>query len=179
MARTGASETREPASPPAPTAARVAAEVKAQLGELWLPEIYAVRVRTKRTRAVPLSVPARLNATKILHTLLGIELQVGRRRLSCPDLASARYLTVFARLGCKAAAMPYDITQVSHLADELESAWQRMLLLIDEAGAAHKKPNLATRVRTLLVNEIRAELEAQGAGPAIPEFNQHTRQRRL
>ena len=53
--------------------------------------------------------------------MLGIELKVANRRLLCPDLATARYLSVFARLGCDVIAVPYDITQISRIADELES----------------------------------------------------------
>jgi len=40
-------------------------------------------------------------------------------------------LSVFARLGCNLIAVPYDITQISSIADELESGWHRMMLLID------------------------------------------------
>jgi hypothetical protein len=162
-------------SNPAPSVARVAAAVKEQLGELWLPQLYEAHIKSKRTRAIALPVPARLNETEILHTLLGIELRVGRRRIACPDLATARYLTVFARMGCKAAAVPYDITQVSHLADELESAWQRMALLAREATP----DTSAARLIKLLARQIREEVEASGAGPAMPEFNQNTKQRRF
>jgi hypothetical protein len=156
-------------------APRPAAVVKERLGERWLPELYSALVKTKRTRAIALPVPARLNRTDINHTLLGIELQVGKRRIACPDLATARYLAVFARIGCQAAAVPYDITQVSHLADELESAWQRMLLLAEEAAG----PTAAkvSRLQKSLARQIREEIEILGAGPAIPQFNQTTKQR--
>ena len=159
-----------------PKAAQVAAVIKEQLGELWLPQLYSTHSKAKRTRAVQLPVPARLNETEIQHTLLGIELRVGRQRIACPDLATARYLTVFARVGSKAVAAPYDITQVSRLADELESAWQRMLLLIKEA-AIGRPANFAARLQKLLAQQIRDEIDALGAGPAIPEFNQNTKQR--
>ena len=69
---------------------------------------------------------------EIQHTLLGVELKLGRKRLLCPDLATARYLSVFARLGCQDVALPYDITKISQLADELESSWYRMLLLAEQ-----------------------------------------------
>src|SRR5207302_2480789 len=90
------------------------------------------------------------NATpQIHHTLLGIELKVGRRRMLCPDLATARYLAVFARLGCKAVAIPYDITKISQVADELESSWHRMLLLAADS-ARETKQEFQARVRRLL-----------------------------
>ena len=154
----------------------VAEAVKTQLGDLWLPQLYLKQVKSKRTRAMKLQIMARVNQTEILHTLLGIELRVGLRRIACPDLATARYLAVFARVGCNEIALPYDITQISRLADELESAWQRMLLLIGEA-ASGRATGFQTRVRTVLAQEIRTALENIGAGPAIPAFNQNTKQR--
>jgi len=105
--------------------------IRSGLGELWIPAIYEAKVRTQRTRAISMPIPGRENEAEILHTLLGIELKVGKRRIACPDLATARYLRVFARLGCGTVAIPYDITKVSPLADELEVAWQRLKLLIE------------------------------------------------
>jgi hypothetical protein len=74
-------------------------------------------------------------------------------------------------------AVPYDITKISRLADDLESAWQRMLLL-----AAHLSEGRARafqkRVAAAVVAEARREIEEAGAGTAIPQFNQETSQRR-
>ena len=67
----------------------------------------------------------------MLHTLLGIELKIGNRALLCPDLATARYLAVFAQAGCEVIAMSFDITQISWILDELGSRWHRMMLLMD------------------------------------------------
>ncbi|HYK21208.1 MAG TPA: hypothetical protein VEV42_10770, partial [Pyrinomonadaceae bacterium] len=105
----------------------------------------------------------------IQHTLLGVELKVGRRRLLCPDLATARYLSVFARIGCKAVALPYDITKISRLADELESSWYRMLLLIDQE-ARGESAKFRSRLRGLLLAKIRADLAEAGPGTRVPEF---------
>src|SRR5678816_4874272 len=98
-----------------------------QLGDAWLTQIYR-RILKLRTRSYHFEIARKSNQISIQHTLLGVELKVGRRRLSCPDLATARYLSVFARAGCNHVAVPYDITNISHLADELESSWFRMLL---------------------------------------------------
>jgi hypothetical protein len=108
--------------------------------------------------------------------LLGVELKTGRRRLLCPDLATARYLSVFARAGCEHVAVPYDITKVSQFADELESSWHRMFLLADH-HAAGKSEALKNRIRRLLVGKIKAEISEAGAGTSIPEFKQSTKQR--
>ena len=113
---------------------------------------------------------------EIQHTLLGVELKVGSRRLLCPDLATARYLSVFARAGCAQVAVPYDITRISQLADELESSWHRMLLLIDHL-AAQKSEAFRSRIRQVLLATIRDEVAKAGAGASVPEFKNSTRQR--
>ena len=154
-----------------------AGEVKESLGEMWIPRIYRERILSLRTRSHHLEVPPKLNAVETQHTLLGVELKVGRRRILCPDLATARYLGVFARLGCADVAVPYDITKISRLADELESGWHRMLLLIERA-AAERHAAFRSRVRALLVMDAREEIAHVGAGTAIPQFNQNTKQRR-
>jgi hypothetical protein len=144
---------------------------------MWIPRLYRERILTLRTRSHHLDVPPKVNSVQVQHTLLGVELKVGRRRMLCPDLATARYLGVFARAGCMDVAVPYDITKISRLADELESAWHRMLLLI-EREAAERHAGFRSRVRTLLIMGAREEITQAGAGTAIPQFNQNTKQRR-
>ena len=155
----------------------LAEEIKEALGDAWLPRLYRERILPLRTRSFQLpAAKVRPAEVAVQHTLLGVELKVGRKRLSCPDLATARYLAVFARLGAAAVAVPYDITRTSPLADELESSWQRMLLLI-EHRAAGRSPALRARVRRVLADAARREIAEAGAGTAVPEFNQNTKQR--
>jgi hypothetical protein len=154
----------------------IVSKIKEALGENWLTVIYREKIRSLRTRAYRLDVAPREHAAEIQHTLLGVELKVGNKRLSCPDLSTARYLQVFARLGCKEIAIPYDITKISHLADELESSWQRTLLLFEEE-AKNKTPQIKGKLRAGLIKEIRRELDEIGAGALIPEFRQSTKQR--
>lgn len=158
-------------------AAQCAAGVREALGESWLPELYRGRILPLRTRSHRLEIAEREQPVEVQHTLLGVELKINRRRILCPDFSTARYLAVFARLGCKEVAVPYDITRISRLADELESSWQRMLLLIEQEGAG-RTVAFRRRVRTLLVTEAREEIKQAGAGAAIPQFNQNTKQRR-
>jgi len=150
-------------------------EIQNQMGESWLPGIYRDRILKLRTRSYEFPSLSKQSEPVIQHTLLGIELKVGRQRMLCPDLATARYLAVFARIGCGAIAIPYDITRISHLADELESSWHRMLLLA--ASLTEKDTEaFAARVRRLLVGRVRDEIAAAGAGTRIPEFKQSTKQ---
>ena len=151
-------------------------KIQQQLGETWLPRIYRERIRKLRTRSYHFEKPSASARVEIQHTLLGVELKVGRRRLLCPDLATARYLSVFARIGSSDVAVPYDITKISHLADELESSWYRMLLLVEQEGRA-ESAQLKSRLRGLLIAKIRAEVLEAGAGTRVPEFRQTTRQR--
>jgi hypothetical protein len=158
-------------------AADNAEQIKQQLGEHWLPNIYSHRILRLRTRSYQLGNTSRSARVEIQHTLLGVELKMGRRRVLCPDLATARYLSVFARASCNDVAIPYDITKISRLADELESSWYRMLLLADDASR-DKTETFRTRLRGLLFAKIRMEVAAAGSGTKIPEFQPETKQRR-
>lgn len=157
--------------------ASLAAEVRQQLGEAWLPQIYREQILTKRTRAYHLELPAKQGNAEVQYTLLGVELKIGRRRVMCPDLATARYLSVFARTGNADFALPYDISQLSRLADALEFAWHRMLLLIDNV-AENRSASFCTRLRRTLIAAARDEIAQAGAGADRPHFNQNTKQRR-
>lgn len=149
---------------------KVASALKELVGEKWIPAIYRDKIRVLRTRAFILGIASRENEAEILHTLLGIELKVGRKRLSCPDLSTARYLRIFARIGVSEVAVPYDISKIAALADELESAWHYTLLLLEENMGAGKQARSAT------IKLMRREITEIGAGTAVPEFKQTTKQ---
>jgi hypothetical protein len=85
-------------------------------------------------------------------------------------------LQIFARLGCANVAVPYDITKISTLADELESSWHRTLLLFDKMIEEKTSP-VRGRMRSSLIKEIRQEIDKIGAGSLMPEFKQSTKQR--
>jgi hypothetical protein len=158
------------------TADEYAQQVKAELKDAWLPHIYRERIRKLRTRSYSFEGFGKTARVEIQHTLLGVELKTGARRLLCPDLATARYLSVFARAGCEHVAVPYDITKISQIADELESSWHRMFLLAEHL-ATGRSETLQTRIRKLLISRIRSEIAEAGAGASVPEFKQITKQR--
>ena len=145
-------------------------------GEYWIPTIYETKIRQMRTRSFELGVPARENSPEILHTLLGIELKVGRKRLACPDLPTARYLAIFARIGCTEVAVPYDITLLSSIADDLETAWHRTRLVFDDS-MREKTVQAKGRSWANLVKAMRDEISKIGAGTKMPMFNRSTKQR--
>lgn len=151
--------------------------IRAELGEQWIPQIYEDNVRPQRTRSFEFDIPERECSPEILHTLLGVELKIGKARVASPDLATARYLYVFARLGCQKVAVPYDITKLSGLADELETAWHKMLLLFERATATDSAQTKG-RIRAALIRTIREEIHRIGAGELMPLFNKSTKQRK-
>ncbi len=155
----------------------VASEIERQMGEARIETIYKKRILSQRTRRYELQAAGKASKVEVLHTLLGIELKIGNRRLLCPDLATARYLAVFARMGCEQVAVPYDITQISRIADEMESSWHRMMLLVDHFTEG-RSARLGFSVRRRLIENARVEINRAGAGSKYPQFNQKTSQRR-
>jgi hypothetical protein len=151
-------------------------EIASQLGDQSIAAIYRDKILSQRTRQYELKASIKKTTVEILHTLLGIELKIGNRRLLCPDLATARYLSIFARAGCEVVAVPYDITQISRLADELESSWQRMLVLVEHFSVG-RTDRLRAVIKRKLIENTRAEIIKLGAGTKFPQFNQKTKQR--
>ena len=155
---------------------KIEVKIRESLAENWLPAIYAEKIRSQRTRSIEIDVPERENQAEIQYTLLGIELKIGKRRFACPDLATARYMRIFARTGCREFAVPYDITRISAAADDLETSWQRTLLLVEEETRG-KPTRSVSQTRSKLVKAIRNALREIGAGDTMPEFNRATKQR--
>jgi len=151
-------------------------QIRKALADSWLPQVYGERVLKSRTRAYQFPKIPRNARVEIHHTLLGIELKAGKMRMLCPDLASPRYLSVFARIGCDSVAIPYDITRISLVADELESSWHRMLLVSEEISSGLSNA-LRARIRRLIIAKVRNEIADAGAGPRVPQFGQTTKQR--
>jgi hypothetical protein len=151
-------------------------QIRDEIDSDWIPYIYEENIRPRRTRSFEMDIPERENSPVVLHTLLGVELKIGRMRLSCPDLGTARYLAVFAAFGCQKVAVPYDITAIPPLADQLENAWTVTFKKLEDLTRA-ESPQTAGRTRARLVKAIRDEIAEIGAGERMPLFNTSTRQR--
>lgn len=163
--------------PGGPTAAEIVASVLEELADQWVSVLYRDKVRSLRTRSYSLKAPRRANNVEVMRTLLGWELKVGKRRLLCPDFATARYLSFFAMLGVDEVAVPYDITQIARLADLLQSSWMQLTASADLATRGMTE-EMRDKVRRLLAAREREAIDSIGAGPRVPQFNQQTRQRR-
>ncbi len=68
-------------------------------------------------------------------------------------------------------AVPYDITKISVLADEIEVAWHKMLLLHHEKLGRGRSPQVVGRSRAAVIRRLRTEIADAGAGPKMPEFD--------
>ncbi|MFZ4627563.1 MAG: hypothetical protein ACOYNR_04460 [Blastocatellia bacterium] len=134
-------------------------QVESALGEDGIAVIYRDRVCSQRTRRVNLPKGSHSARIEVLHTLLGIELQVGRSRLLCPDLPTARYLSLFAHLRLETVAIPYDITRIPSLVEDLESSWFRMLRLTETIVQPYRIATV-TRLKRQLVERQRATILA-------------------
>lgn len=87
-------------------------------------ELYRKEVLPHRRRRVQL--PGRKCRPQILYTFLGFEVKAGKKRLTCPDLTTARYLKIFAEIGLAEVYLPYDPTRTARILPGLESAFQRI-----------------------------------------------------
>lgn len=152
------------------------AKIRVGIGSDWIPEIYSESIRPLRTRSLEMDIPERENRPEMFETLLGMELKVGRRRFACPDANTARYLFVFACLGCRNVAIPYDITVLGGLADRLEQAWKGTTDVLERHTRGFS-PQQKGRVRAALIRSVRDEIKAAGAGDLMPLFNRSTKQR--
>jgi hypothetical protein len=80
--------------------------------------IYRQEVLPIKTRTIHLL--GRKGPARIIHTLLGYEIQASYKRIHAPDLVTARYLKLFTEFGCRTIRLPYDPTVTARLIPELE-----------------------------------------------------------
>jgi hypothetical protein len=65
---------------------------------------------------------------------------------------------------------------VSAAADELETCWQRTLIVLETVTADRSIQGISV-VRSRLIRSIRTDLTEIGPGEATPSFDRETRQR--
>jgi len=115
------------------------------MGDTDFVDLYRQRVLTKNTRTLRLL--GRKSQARIIHTLLGFEVQAGYKRIQCPDMVTARYLKLFSELGCHSIKLPYDPTLTAELIPQFESMLQALDRHISE-----RFPNNASLQRRVLRN---------------------------
>ena len=82
---------------------------------------------------------------QILYTFLGYELKMSRKRVSCPDISSARYLKLFAEMGMRVVKMPYDPTHTALLLTGLEHSLHEIHRLLLKKGLSQTQHQRALR----------------------------------
>ncbi|MDA2933874.1 hypothetical protein MYX82_05975 [Acidobacteria bacterium AH-259-D05] len=102
-----------------------------------LSSIYAKEVLSQPTRVVILL--GRKCEPQILDTFLGYELKVARRRITCPDMSTARYLKIFAEVGMPSIRTPYDPTRTIRVLPELERALKQIKELLLQENLPEKR----------------------------------------
>ena len=95
-------------------------------------QLYRKRILPQHTRSVPLL--GRKCSPQVLYTFLGFELKLGRKRITCPDMTTARYLSIFAELGLVEVEIPYDPSQAANLLPELERHFFQIKEVLVAAG---------------------------------------------
>jgi hypothetical protein len=83
-----------------------------------LVQIYGEEVLSRKHRRVQLL--GKKCTPLFQETLLGCELFLGQKRLTCPDVTTAQYLALFAEVGLESVGIPYDITRTASLLPALE-----------------------------------------------------------
>lgn len=104
-------------------------------------QIYCEDVLQRSNRVVKLL--GRRCRSQILYTFLGYELKMGRRRITCPDISSARYLKLFSEIGLEEIRMPYDPTHTALLVAGLEGSLHTIHELLLEKGLTEKQHRAA------------------------------------
>jgi hypothetical protein len=78
-----------------------------------------------------------------------------------PDLATARYLAIFARVGCQAVAVPYDITKRRGSPTSWNLPGIECCFWLTEM-LPRKANRFRARLHGLLIAKLRGEIEAAG-----------------
>ena len=123
-------------------------------------ETYRDKVLTQQTRTIRLL--GRKNSAKIIHTLLGYEVQASYKRIQCPDLVTARYLRLFSELGCHSIKLPYDPTVTEQLIPKFEAQVDDIKKMVRERFPLHS--HTQRYVICVIYRIIRRQLAAASPG---------------
>jgi hypothetical protein len=104
--------------------------IQSSSNSINLVEAYRQRVLSQKTRTIRLL--GRKNSARIIHTLLGYEVQASYKRIQCPDLVTARYIRLFSELGCHSIQLPYDPTLTAELIPGFETTLESITNRIRE-----------------------------------------------
>ena len=92
---------------------------------------------------------------ELMYTFLGYEVKLGALRVTCPDLITAHYVSLFGRLGLESVQIPYDPTVTARILPLLEDSAGKIDELI-ETGSM--EPAARQRRCQRVYAKIRSEL---------------------
>lgn len=76
---------------------------------------------------------------RIISTLLGYELQIRDKRFSCPDMATALFLKIFAQIGAGEVKVPHDPTRTADLFPAFEKIWNQIRGIYRQLDSENRK----------------------------------------
>jgi hypothetical protein len=119
-------------------------------------DLYREKVLTQQTRTIRLL--GRKSQAKIMHTLLGFEVQACYKRIHCPDMVTARYIRLFSELGCHSIKLPYDPTRTAQVIPEFEAMMDRIANRIRELFPQDRQTQryVFQRVFAIIRRQLRA-----------------------
>ncbi len=127
---------------------------------------YGEEVLSERTRVV--SLPGRKCEPRILNTFLGFELQVAQKRITCPDMSTARYLRIFSEVGMTSVSAPYDPTLTTCVLPQLEQALRKIKDLLLEENLDRKQHQ--SKLRNIY-RKIRDQLKLAEKAAHGPDYS--------
>jgi hypothetical protein len=92
-------------------------------------ELFQNALADQRTRRIRL-IGKRCDP-EIFNTFLGFEIKALGKRILCPDMATARYLRIFAEIGLGEVEVPYDVTRTQEFLPDLERAYAALKTILD------------------------------------------------
>ncbi len=127
---------------------------------------YGEEVLSQRTRVV--SLPGRKCEPRILNTFLGFELQVAQKRITCPDMSTARYLRIFAEVGMPSVRAPYDPSLTTCVLPQLEQALKKIKDLLLEENLDRKQHQSQLRN---IYRKLRDQLKLAEKSAQSPDYS--------
>jgi len=106
-----------------------------------------------RIAAVPcygLDLPKPEEPIKIENSLFGWRLKIGKKAIDCSSEAQARYLRVFAEMGCDQTLVPKDDAYLSSIINQWESLFEKAQAALQE----HTSSILQNKTRDLLIHTV-------------------------
>jgi hypothetical protein len=126
-----------------------------RIGEDNLATFYQHRIATVPCYSLDLPKPE--EPIEIENLLFGWRLKIGKKAIDCSSETQARYLRVFAEMGCDQTLVPKDDAYLSSIVNQWESLFEKAQAALQE----HTSSILQNKTRDLLIHTVWATLREQ------------------